>query len=401
MPTRRLPYTLAQRIKALFTGKSRKDSMPPPLIIPYKPSTINMLDIFYPPFKAKVDGLDVLLNTQVTISDQLKTARPLAELFISHFYEAMQNAIKRKTFESTVRTLYGLDANDGNLPVLRSEADITYWGGKAVSGEAARMLLPGAVPITFPSIAEVTAIVGNFESLNTQQADAKEAYDNGQESIAADDVAADELILRMWNETEAEFDKGDKPSMRRKSREWGVIYVPTPGETPSPDDFSIIGTVTHAVTGDELADVEVKIVETDEVFSTNNNGEYFIPVLIPGTYTLQITKTGYTPQNLPGIVVSEGVITEQDVVLSPAAATGTVSGNVKQTGINVKGANISIMGVPLLTAITDDNGNYSISNVPPGMQNVQAQLPPANGGMTQMQNVNVMAGAEVNASFVF
>jgi hypothetical protein len=402
MPTRRLPYTIATRFQALDAGKTHKDMMPPPSVIPYKASTIAALDLFHPLYKGKIDALDVLLLQQVSLSAQMKTVRPQAELLITHFYEAMQNAVKRGLFLAEVRTVYGLDANDGNLPVMKSEAQITYWGGKAITGEAARMALPGAVPITFPSIAEVSAAVTAFNNLNLQQGEAKTAYDNGQESIALDAVPADQLILKMWNETEAEFNTGDKPSMRRKSREWGVVYVPTPGEAPSPEDFSILGTVTAQANGLPLEDVAIKVVEIDEAYLTDADGEYFIPVLAPGTYTLEVSKTGFTTQVLPGVAVVEGEITEVDVVLSALiSVNGTVAGTVTYSGTPTAGIAVSIEGIALPLVFTDASGHYSISGIPAGAQTVRAQLPPALGGGFQTQGVIVVGGSEVNAGFAF
>jgi|GEM_PF-1260659 len=401
MPRRRKPYTTALRFNAVKTGKEHKDMIPTPLVIPYKTSTINALDAFYPPYKVKIDALDVLLLQQVSLTAQMKIQRPKTEMLISHFYEAMQNAVKRELFLPEVRTVYGLDANNGKLPVMDSDAAISYWGGKAIAGETARMAIPGAVPITFPSIAEVSAAVTAFDNLNLQQGEAKTAFDLGQEGIAADAIIADELILRMWNETEAEFDKGDKPSMRRKSREWGVVYVPTPGEAPSPEDFSIMGATTEVGTGNPLADVEVKVMQNGNVYTSNEDGEFFVPVLADGIYDIEFKKTNYVIKLVNNVVITAGVITELNVELEPVVALGTISGNVKEAGMNKPGVNIMVNGFPLLTAVTDINGNFTINNVPAGAQTLTAKLPPPSPAMPQTQPVMVLAGAEVNVSFMF
>lgn len=401
MPTRRKPYSTATRYKALKAGKEHKDMIPTPTVIPYKSSTIATLDTFFPLYKAKIEAVEALLLQQTTLSAQMKTVRPKAELFVNHFYQALQNAIRRETFIPEVRTVYGLDANDGNIPVMDSEASISYWGDKAIAGENARVLAGGA-PITFPGIAEVITHLTTFNNLNFQQGEAKTAYDNGQESIAADAVVADELILRMWNETEAEFDKGDKPSMRRKAREWGVVYVPTPGEAPSPEDFSIIGTVTAQGAGLPLEDVAIKVIETDETYLTDADGEYFIPVLTAGTYTLEVSKAGFTTQTLPGIIVVEGEITEVDIELAPVGVlTGSVAGVVRQAAIPQGGVTVSIDGFPLLTSVTNPAGSYNIDNIPAGVQTIRAQMPPAMGGAVLTHSITVVAGSEVVRNFDF
>jgi hypothetical protein len=64
----------------------------------------------------------------------------------------MQNAVKRGLFLAEVRTVYGLDANDGNLPVMNSEAQYNLLGRQGNS----RRSMPAwrwpvsSAPITFP-----------------------------------------------------------------------------------------------------------------------------------------------------------------------------------------------------------------------------------------------------------
>ena len=345
MPTRRLPYSTTTRFKALKAAKEHKDLVPPPSIIPYKGNTITQLDTFYPLYKGKIEAMELSLLNQLGISHQLKTARPRAELFITHFYDALQNAIARGTFLEEVRTVYGLAGNDGKLPQMDSEAEINYWGGKAATGEAARLLLPGAMPITFPSIAEVNTVVNAFNTLNLAQAEAKAAYNVGQEGIAADAPIADMLILKMWNETEAEFDTGDKPNMRQKSREWGVVYVPTAGEAPDPNEFSVQGKITVQGLTTAVEDVEIKVLQTGETTLSESNGNYLVSYLIPGTYTLEITKSGFEVETLTGIVVSAGNITTLNIALNPVInINGAVSGVVRLAAMPVAGVTIGIQG---------------------------------------------------------
>ena len=88
----------------------------------------------------------------------------------------------------------------------------------------------------------------------------------------------------------------------------------------------------------------------------------------------------------------------------PAVATGTVSGVVRQMGIPAAGATVSVDGFPLLTAVTNAAGEYSIANVAAGLQSLRAQLPasPANPvALPQIQSVTVVAGAEISLDFSF
>ncbi len=229
MPARSLPKSATARLKAFQTAKNLKDGVPAPLVIPYSAATIARLDAFYPSYKLKVDAMEAALAAQAGITQSVKEKRQQAVWLISHFYINVQNAIMRKAFDKSVRAFYGLDVNSGKVPALKSESKILYWGELAADGEAAR-IAAGGVPVTFPSIAEVSAAVNNFKNANLLQANAKYAFDIAQETLAAAKSEANKLILKMWNETEATFDTGDKPSLRRKCRAWGVVYIPNKGE---------------------------------------------------------------------------------------------------------------------------------------------------------------------------
>ena len=398
MPQRRLPQSATARLKAMRTGKDRKDAIPAPLLIPYTAATIAKLDVFYPAYKLKVEAVETALQAQVNVSSTVKEKRQIAEWFISDFFGALQSAIRRKTFNASVRAFYGLAVSDGKVPLLNSEADIIFWGDKAAVGEAARIAAGGAA-ITFPAIAEVNTAVTNFKNANLQQANAKEAFDAAQEALEADQAEADKLVLKMWNETEAAFDDGNKPSMRRKCREWGVVYVPNPGEAPSPDDYSIIGTITDSATGNPINEAAVIIDDTPVLVLTDEAGKYFIGVQPAGTYSFTIYKGGYQLKSIPNVTVVAGTITTVNVTLETGGPVGSIKVLVQQAGMPVNNALISIDGIPGTTK-TDAFGKCTINNVPEGNQSIQADL--NNGpGMVQTQTVNVIANSTVDMQFNF
>ncbi len=57
----------------------------------------------------------------------------------------------------------------------------------------------------------------------------------------------------------------------------------------------VIGTVTDSDTGVPLPNVVVKILETGDSTKTDNNGNYFIPNVVNGSYTLLVGALNYTP----------------------------------------------------------------------------------------------------------
>ncbi len=399
MPKRKLPRTDEERDTALRTAKNRKDAVPPPLIIPYTGATITRLDTFQPAYRTKYLAVASAKNAQTALTEQVLEAKQQATYYILDFIDALNRAIRRKQFLPSVRALYNIDVNDDRAPEIDNEADVTTWGENIDAGETTRIAAGGA-PITFPSLAQVNTAVGNFNTLNAQQSNAKEAYDIAQEALAADNPEADKLILKLWNETETAFDEGNKSSMRRKAREWGVVYTIASGEVLSPEEFSITGKISLSVPGAPVpvADAVITVLETGESVLSQSNGNYFITVLPAGTYTLVVDKVGYTSQTINNVAVVEGEITTVNVQLVTAASNGSIVGTVTLGG-NPASATVSIDGTTFSTN-TAFTGVYTIENIPAGNITVRATIiaDPVN---FQTQNVTVVAGVATEVNFSF
>lgn len=396
MPQRKLPYSNAKRYRALRVAKTRKDLVPPPLVIPFLTATITRLDTFYPQYKTKFLAVANALSAQTTLTAQVDAAEQTAKYFIWDFLDAVIRATRRGTFEKTVLNAYHLALENPRVPALSTEQEIIDWGDFINEAETTR-IAGGGTPVGFPTLAQVNGAVNNFNTLNGQQAAVKEAYDTAQEELEALNPEADKLILKLWNEIEAAFDEGDKPSMRRKAREWGVVYVPLPGEAPSPEEFSIVGKVTTAGSGTGIDEVEITVAETGATTTTLGNGDYFIDLLPPGTYNLQFSKAGYASTTISGVNVVAGVITTLNVQLTPV---GTVQGTVLQGGLPVP-AIVSIAGFPMLNTTTDPSGNYTIIGVPAGLQSIRAEIQGSSPPNFQTQSVTVPHGGGVTVDFSF
>jgi hypothetical protein len=398
MPIRNLPRTDAERNSALTSAKTKKDSVLPAENVLSAQTTVR-LDVQQPLLAQKMLERGVALSNQAGSTMPLTPLKERARMFISHFIQAFNNGIERGMFPANARGFYQLNVSSKAVPPLDSEEKIITWGDRLIAGDPLRVAA-GGVAMAMPTIAEVNAEYSAFKAENTLQNNLKGAYDVAQEAVENLRPDTDSLIVRMWNEIETAYSEETAPSKRRKSRQWGVVYVLSPGETPSPDDYSIIGNVTAQVTGLSLAGVAIKVVETDETFLSDEEGNFFIPVLAAATYSLEISKPGFTSQTLPGIVVTDGEITEVDVALVPVA-TGTVAGTVTVGGAPAAAVAMSVDGVALPIVHTDLAGHFSISGIPTGMQTLRAQLPASMGGGFQTQNVNVVAGSEVSANFSF
>ncbi|HKL22098.1 MAG TPA: carboxypeptidase regulatory-like domain-containing protein, partial [Tichowtungia sp.] len=65
-----------------------------------------------------------------------------------------------------------------------------------------------------------------------------------------------------------------------------------------------------------LAAAEVTVAETGQKVQTTDEGNYAVSGLAPGTYTLVVSKEGYTRKVFADVVVPAGSMTDQDAQLS-------------------------------------------------------------------------------------
>ena len=108
-------------------------------------------------------------------------------------------------------------------------------------------------------------------------------------------------------------------------------------------------------------------------------------LLLPGTYNITYSATGYVPQTIE-VTVNEGNATIQNVTLQPAQTmtfTGTVLSNLSQP---INNAEINLIGTDFPTVTSDANGHFSIESVVEG--NYQIKIS-ADGFMDYLANINI------------
>lgn len=101
------------------------------------------------------------------------------------------------------------------------------------------------------------------------------------------------------------------------------------------------GTVTDAFSGMPINNAEVTIVGTSMTEFTNLSGLYKTGMAGGGTYTVQVTRSGYQTASVSGVVLTPGSTTYLDFQLLPlatAAVTGTVVDSL--TGLPIASASI-------------------------------------------------------------
>lgn len=316
MPKRQLPKTNPSRDSALTACKDKMDATPE-INRPFSAAKGVELTAQQPVYHGLIAASNVAKFNQTLQTGVVAPLRHTARLWVSHGFQALINACIRGQFNKQVKNLYGIAIDSTKGPDLVTESDIEQAAVTYNDGETAR-IAAGGTPITFPLIDDINLQVHDLKAASLTQSTLKDAYDAAQEDLAAANPAIDLLILQLWNSIEATYDTGDKPSLRRKAREWGVVYIPSKGETPTGDDYSVIGEVTDSETELPLQHVNLVLsnASLDVNYITNEDGMYFLQTVPSGTYNLEAKLDGYqlfTTQ----VEVIEGEIQELNIALVP------------------------------------------------------------------------------------
>ena len=243
MPSRRLPQTDANRSKALITCARRTSTLSAGawLITVAQNNTLNgLLSSWRNNQNAAGGGLSV--QTGATSASQQCLTRTVR--IISHFIQVLDMAIERGALPPSVRPLYQLNASHGGVPDINTVADALLWAQRLADGEAARINQGGA-PLAWPAVSEVTAEADLLRAAADTQSTDKLLFDQAQEAIATQRPAIDTHIRDLWDTIEYNLrHEPDAASLRRKAREWGVVYInddgseetdePAPAPTPVP-----------------------------------------------------------------------------------------------------------------------------------------------------------------------
>ena len=134
------------------------------------------------------------------------------------------------------------------------------------------------------------------------------------------------------------------------------------------------GTITDSVTGVPISDADVEILVAGVIESSKINGEYKTGLVAAGTYSIQVSKPGYITKTIPGVTLTNGVVTMLDVELTPLQSI-TISGQVTEQGSGnaIPNAQVLIENVDFTyNATTDASGNFSINTFFTGTYDISA-----------------------------
>ncbi len=164
-----------------------------------------------------------------------------------------------------------------------------------------------------------------------------------------------------------------------------VIFSSCKKDEENPNGFAE-GQVTEFSTNVGLENVLITVVNSNEnlpiqTTTTNAEGNFSLE-LLPGSYYLRLSKQGY--QSIPPKQIApvpfnivQGSTQPLNYEMSPAlnAVTGWITGSVKEGSNPISGALVvATSGDLAVSAISDNEGNYVINNVPTGSFEVKAWL---------------------------
>ncbi|MCC6143420.1 MAG: carboxypeptidase regulatory-like domain-containing protein, partial [Candidatus Hydrogenedentes bacterium] len=108
--------------------------------------------------------------------------------------------------------------------------------------------------------------------------------------------------------------------------------------------------------------------------SSGDDGQFSIPIAIPGDYTLEVTARGYIEDTSQSVILDvQNPEAAVEILLSTGAS---ISGTVREAGTSkgAEGVMVSVEESGQPPATTDADGRYTISGLAPGEYGVQVDL---------------------------
>ena len=228
MPYRKIPNTDTGRLEALRAIHTKANNTPQENLA-ISAENFNKLKIFLPIFQKEIEERGTALSVQSEATTQRMAAEEKCRLFVSHFYQVFNLCVAREKYKVSERAYFQLDINQESLPDIRTSESLCTWAENIISGDPKRVAA-GSAEMINPSRAEVETVYNEYVTKLNVQSTKKDAYEKEQKDVENLRVEADDLIRDIWDEIEFKFRKDEPSAMRRKAKQYGVIYINRPGE---------------------------------------------------------------------------------------------------------------------------------------------------------------------------
>ncbi len=133
---------------------------------------------------------------------------------------------------------------------------------------------------------------------------------------------------------------------------WGATYT---------QGAYLEGNITDLVTTNALSGTQIDIVSSSNSDLSDFSGNYATGVTAGGTFTVIVSKLGYVPDTITGVILTNGNTTILDVALQPLA-TFTLMGTVLDANFNpIVNAQVKITnGAFITTVLTNGLGDFDV-----------------------------------------
>lgn len=294
--SRTLPKSSNSRIDALFAAKQKKDSAPAVNMALTAP-TSTRLDSIVALYAASRNALSIKRAESVLSTRQKENLLADTAMKNSHYIQVLNMHIAQKLFPETYRAYYKIDTNSASVPVQKQEADIVGLAQAIIDGEP-NMIAAGGTAIPFPTLSSIQTALTALIAKQKDQSNKKDATDQAEEALQLLNAEADAVIKKVWDEVETFWNEESNESLRRKAREWGVVYISD--EKPA----TITATVIDKASGTPIQAATATIVSSDETAATDATGKLILKTGNEAAQVLSIEKAGYTTKEINITIVA-------------------------------------------------------------------------------------------------
>ena len=229
MPYRRLPNTDKSRIRALEKAFEMGEKLSLPELA-YSQEVFYKLKNFLPKYKQVINSQKSSFSNQVQNSKKYKESFKKLKIYLSHFIQVLNFAIIRNEIKPEVKKYYKLKVSNSTIPKLNTEQELIDWSKNLINGEKQR-ILKGGTAIHNPKIAMVQIYSEKFLKAYKYQKTLQDMNNRALDKISNLRPEADNLIQKVWNEIEKNFNELPSIVRRERAKEYGLVYVYRKNET--------------------------------------------------------------------------------------------------------------------------------------------------------------------------